>query len=34
MSDKDKQSSRMQHFLAEHPETEILEVVLTDLNGI
>ena len=34
MSDTDRQSSRMRRFLAEHPETEILEVVLTDLNGI
>jgi len=34
MGGKKSNPSRVQRFLAEHPDTEIVEVVLTDLNGI
>jgi glutamine synthetase len=34
MNDKNPTLSPIRRFLADHPETEILEVVLTDLNGI
>jgi glutamine synthetase len=34
MNDSNTTQSPVRRFLAEHPETEIIEVVLTDLNGI
>ena len=34
MNDKQPAQSPVRRFLAGHPETEILEVVLTDLIGI
>ena len=34
MNDIQTLQSPVRRFLAEHPDTEIVEVVLTDLNGV